>query len=277
MKIRAILMDMDGTVLGNSQVAISERNMRAIYKAMEKGVHVIPCTGRTFNCMPPQLLTLPGLRYFITSHGARAYDRETGETIYEDLIPCEEAVELLEILEGHGLFNEIAADKIVHMEKEMVDPIDWSLVPEHHLWYMRDGRYVTVEKPSEYFRKKGLGVEKMNIYNIPEKYQQEMYDRVTATGYIYHPKPGAALHMEFLHKGLDKLCAVKEVLDRLGVSFEETLAIGDSVSDLAIIKACGVGVAMGNAPADIQAAADFVTAPNYEDGVGVAFEKFLEL
>ena len=35
MKIRAILMDMDGTVLGNSQVAISERNMRAIYKAMD--------------------------------------------------------------------------------------------------------------------------------------------------------------------------------------------------------------------------------------------------
>ena len=251
MKIRAILMDMDGTVLGNSQVAISERNMRAIYKAMEKGIHVIPCTGRTFNCMPPQLLTLPGLRYFITSHGARAYDRETGETIYEDLIPCDQAVELLEILEGHGLFNEIAADKIVHMEKTMVDPIDWSLVPEHHLWYMRDGRYVTVEKPSEYFRKNGLGVEKMNIYGIPQPMQQEIYDALNSTGFIKHTRPGAGANLEFSHYTLDKLKATDAILNKLGISY------------------------MGNAPDNIKAAADDVTAPNIEDGVALAFEKYL--
>lgn len=37
----------------------------------------------------------------------------------------------------------------------------------------------------------------------------------------------------------------------------------------------GVGVAMGNAPSSIQAAAAYVTAPNTEDGFAQAVERFL--
>jgi hydroxymethylpyrimidine pyrophosphatase-like HAD family hydrolase len=53
------------------------------------------------------------------------------------------------------------------------------------------------------------------------------------------------------------------------------MAIGDSSSDLEIIKACGIGVAMGNAPEDIKEAADAVTDANTEDGLAKAFEKFI--
>ncbi|MBR2013662.1 MAG: HAD hydrolase family protein, partial [Clostridia bacterium] len=41
MKIRAVLMDMDGTALGKGQVAISMKNMAAIQKAIENGIHII--------------------------------------------------------------------------------------------------------------------------------------------------------------------------------------------------------------------------------------------
>ena len=103
--IRAVLMDMDGTALGKSQVAISIQNMKAIQEAIQQGIHVIPCTGRVYDMLPPQLLTQEGLRYFVTSHGARAYDRATGESLYEDLIPAEESAALMEFLEGKGLYN----------------------------------------------------------------------------------------------------------------------------------------------------------------------------
>ena len=81
MKIRAVLLDMDGTLLGRSQVAVSVKNMRAIQRALKKGLIVIPCTGRVMDMLPPQLLTQEGVRYFITSRGARGFDRETGERI----------------------------------------------------------------------------------------------------------------------------------------------------------------------------------------------------
>ena len=42
-----------------------------------------------------------------------------------------------------------------------------------------------------------------------------------------------------------------------------------------VAKACGVGVAMGNAPDEIKAAADDVTDLNTNDGVAKAFEKYV--
>ena len=275
MKIRAVLMDMDGTLLGKSQVAVSVRNMTAVQKAIDKGIHVIPCTGRVYNMLPPQLLTQRGLRYFVTSHGARAYDRELNTSVYEDLIPAEQAARLMEILEGKGLYNEIAANGTIYFEKAVMDDLDISLVPEHHIWYVRDNCFTAVEKPSEYFRNHGVAVEKMNIYNIPQPLQQEIYDAVTATGFIGHTRHGAGPHLEFLHSTLNKLRATDAILAKLGVSYEETLAIGDSSSDFEIIRSCGVGIAMGNAPDNIKAVADDVTGLNTQDGLAEAFEKYL--
>ncbi len=275
MNIKAVLIDMDGTLLGKSQVAISMRNMAALQKAIKMGIHIIPCTGRVFDMLPPQLLTQEGLRYFITCHGARVYDRQTGKSIYEDVIPAEQSAELMKILEGRGLYNEIAANATIYFEEAVTEPFNPADVPEHHIWYLRDHCYKTSKKPSEEFATENICVEKMNIYGIPAEDQQELYDALTATSYIQHTRPGAGKDLEFLHMGLDKLKGVDLVLKTLGVSYEETLAIGDSSSDLAIIQKCGLGIAMGNAPENIKAAADDVTATNIEDGVALAFEKYL--
>ena len=275
MKIRAVLLDMDGTLLGRSQVAVSVRNMHAIQRALKKGLVVIPCTGRVLDMLPPQVLTQEGLRYFVTSHGARAYDSATGTTIYEDVIPPRESSILMRLLEGKGLYNEIAAAATIYLEKSIADTLRNQPVPEHHIWYMRDECFTALERPSAFFERKNIGIEKMNLYGIPERLQQEIYDLVTATGIVRHTRPGAGPNLEFSHCTLNKLKATDAILRQLRISYEETLAIGDSSSDLDIIRACGIGIAMGNAPENIKAAADDVTASNTEDGVAMAFEKYL--
>ena len=275
MKIKAVLMDMDGTLLGKSQVAVSVRNMKAIQKAIEKGVCVIPCTGRVYDMLPPQLLTQEGLRYFVTSHGARAYDSLTGESLFEDLIPAKNASEIMKMLEGKGLYNEIAANTTIYFEKAVSDNFNMSVVPEHHIWYVRDNCFTAIEKPSEYFLKNNVGVEKMNIYGIPAELQQSIYDELTATGFIKHTRTGAGPNLEFSNNTLYKLNATDAILNKLGISYDETMAIGDSSSDVEILKACGVGVAMGNAPDNIKAVANDVTALNTEDGLALAFEKYV--
>lgn len=275
MSIKAVLMDMDGTLLGKSQVAVSVANMRAVQAAIEKGVHVIPCTGRVYDMLPPQLLTQTGLRYFVTSHGARAYDSLSGESIYTDLISPEHSAQLMRMLEGKGLYNEVAAAGTIFFEKAVSDNFDMSIVPEHHVWYIRDNCYTAVESPSDYFLANGIGIEKMNIYGIPKELQQPIYDLLNSTGYIKHTRPGAGPNLEFSNHTLNKICATDEILSRLGVSYEETMAIGDSSSDLEIIKACGLGIAMGNAPDNIKAAADDVTETNVCNGLARAFEKYV--
>lgn len=275
MKIKAVLMDMDGTLLGKSQVAVSVRNMKAVQAAIEKGVQVIPCTGRVYDMLPPQLLTQKGLRYFVTSHGARAYDSLTGESLYEDLIPADRAAEIMRILEGKGLYNEVAANTTIYFEKAVADNFNMKVVPEHHIWYVRDNCFTAVEKPSEYFLENNVGVEKMNIYGIPQELQQPIYDALNETGYIKHTRPGAGPNLEFSNYTLCKLRATDAILSKLGISYEETMAIGDSSSDLEILQACGVGVAMGNAPDNIKAVANDVTDLNTKDGLALAFEKYV--
>ena len=51
MKIRLIALDLDGTLL-NSQKDLSRRNEKALMKCVEKGIYVVPCTGRIWNGMP---------------------------------------------------------------------------------------------------------------------------------------------------------------------------------------------------------------------------------
>jgi Cof subfamily protein (haloacid dehalogenase superfamily) len=62
---------------------------------------------------------------------------------------------------------------------------------------------------------------------------------------------------------------------RLGVPLEQTLAIGDGVNDLSMLRMAGLGVAMGNAAPEIRAEADAVTATNDQDGVALAIERYI--
>ena len=53
------------------------------------------------------------------------------------------------------------------------------------------------------------------------------------------------------------------------------MAFGDGGNDKSILQAAGTGIAMGNAPDDVKAAADYVTASVDDDGVAKAIRKFL--
>jgi hydroxymethylpyrimidine pyrophosphatase-like HAD family hydrolase len=53
------------------------------------------------------------------------------------------------------------------------------------------------------------------------------------------------------------------------------MTLGDYDNDMPMIKAAGLGVAMGNALEKVKAAADYVTDTNDNDGVGKAIEKFV--
>lgn len=75
-----------------------------------------------------------------------------------------------------------------------------------------------------------------------------------------------------VHKGV----AVRLLADHLGVDTTDLVGFGDARSDLELLRACGTGVAMGQAPDEVKDAATFVTDPVDADGLAVAF-RHLEL
>ena len=62
----------------------------------------------------------------------------------------------------------------------------------------------------------------------------------------------------------------------LKIDLKDTVAIGDKINDISMIKMAGLGVAMGNATEDVKKVADFITTTNDEDGVAKVLENILE-
>ena len=65
------------------------------------------------------------------------------------------------------------------------------------------------------------------------------------------------------------------MIERYGIRREEVMAFGDGGNDIEMIEYAGIGVAMGNAVPQVKSAADYITADNDHDGVGLAVEKFI--
>ena len=84
--IRLIAVDLDGTVLDDRK-QLTPRTLEALRAAGRQGVLIVPATGRTHAGLPPELLALPGVRYAITSNGARVMDLAAGKALRELYIP----------------------------------------------------------------------------------------------------------------------------------------------------------------------------------------------
>ena len=63
------------------------------------------------------------------------------------------------------------------------------------------------------------------------------------------------------------------LVDRLGIGWDEVIAIGDGVCDVTMLQLAGVGIAMGNAEDSVKACVDKTTLTNEEEGVAVAVER----
>lgn len=274
MSIKAILLDFDGTTLQKDQVFISVRNMHAIRKALEKGIHIIPSTGRSEDMQPPQIEDDERIRYYVTSGGTRVVDHLTGEVIYKHVFTPEDSARLCRIFEKKNLYVEIAAEGRLYVEKSVADSLYKYPVPPHHVWYVEKNRLIQVECPSEYFLEHGIEIEKVNMYGIPKEMQQQIYDEVEDSG-VAHITDPLGENMQFFPADLDRTVGIQALLKKLNITMDEVMSIGDSNLDADAIKASGIGVAMGNAPDYVKELADFVTLPFDQDGVAVAIEKFV--
>ena len=99
-------IDLDGTLLTRNKV-LTPAGRKALEKAVQAGMVVVPVTGRPFTGVPEEVLAIPGIRYVITSNGANTYDLEAGKVLRKEHLPHSLAREILRQAPGQDVIREI--------------------------------------------------------------------------------------------------------------------------------------------------------------------------
>ena len=271
-KYKIIATDLDGTLF-NSRADLSEENIAAIRALIEKGVQVVPSSGRTLHEMPPVIRDNPLFRYIIHSDGASIYDRmeDTFHGVYMDNALTNEVLDMLHEYEVHFTVRVFG--------KSYRDTRDTDAVLNHFRYtlpYQRFLRYFIEPRYDFDTFIRHLEAVEMICINFHSTEEQAAFARRVNEHPLLACTSSDVANIEVYHKEAGKGNGLWRLADLLGVDRTETIAVGDSHNDLSNIQAAGLGLAMGNAWEEVKAAADAVICHNDEHAMQYILEHYID-
>ena len=278
--IRIVALDLDGTLL-DSEKRLSEVNRKALARAAEKGVLIVPTTGRFFGMMPPAVRDLPFVRYAITINGAQVYDRETDTALVRDEIPLETALGIMETLDRYDVIYDCYRQNWGWMTAALQEKAADYATNEHYLKMVREFRRPVPELKAHLRETAAEGdVQKVMLFatnrerstaiDCLRKLSDEIAARFPEIKVTSSTWNNVELNIRTAHKGN----ALKRFAEHLGFTLGNCMAFGDGMNDFTMVEAAGVGVAMENAEPEVKRVAKVVTVSNDEDGVAVVLDKY---
>ncbi|WP_334195647.1 Cof-type HAD-IIB family hydrolase [Muricomes intestini] len=270
-QIKMIGLDLDGTLL-NEKKEILPYTRQILNQAIEQGIIVLAATGRPFMGIPEELRLYPGIRYAITSNGARVIDTKESKPLIERLLPMERGKKALETFRKYDTLQEVYFDGQGYVEEQKLKNIGHY----HHdsnMWeYVLKSRKA-VRDIAALIEHKNKDMDKIQAVFADSEEQkaawaelekQEGIVLVTSLGY----------NIEINASGVNKGTALLGLGKVLGIRREEIMACGDRDNDIAMLKEVGPRVAVENAEEEVKAAADYITLSNIEEGAAKAIEQF---
>lgn len=264
---RLLVLDLDGT-LTNSKKEISPRNLRTLLRLQQSGIRIVLASGRpTYGITPlaEQLRMKEHNGYILSYNGGEIIDWNTGELLYKNLLPDEVLPILYQTATNNG-------QTILTYDNEFIlteNPDDEYVQKEAFLNKMQICRI------DKFLQETPRPLPKCLIVGEPEqlvKTETELRLRLQSQISVYRSEP---YFLELVPLGIDKAHSLAVLLEKLGMTREEMVAMGDGYNDLSMIKYAGLGIAMGNAQELVKAVADYIAPSNDEDGVAIGIERYL--
>ena len=262
-----IVLDLDGTLTNRDKV-ITPRTKTALMNAQERGKKIVLASGRpTQGVMPlaKELRLDEYSGYILSFNGGRIINCKTGETVFARSLPVSANKKII------GLAREHQVDILTYENAKIITSNIDSKYGQLESWINK----MEVEEHKD--------MEEYVNFEVPKFLMLEDGDYLA----MVDPKVKAAMgknfsvyrsdpyFLEVLPKGIDKAQSLERLLEVLGLTKEQMIACGDGYNDLTMIKYAGLGVAMENAVLPVRNAADYITASNNDDGVGLVVEKFM--
>lgn len=271
MNIKLIALDMDGTAL-TTEKTMSPKTTRVLRAAAQRGIHIIPATGRVRNLIPSPILDVGSIRYAITANGATVLDLENDTVLYENLLTEEQTNRLVEYLMGCNVLVEAytGGDSYVHKKQMELVPT-FKDYPQIYIDMFLKYQIPVDDLPG-FLKKRKARVEKINIPYMEPEVREEIWNKLSENG-EFTLTSSFHNNLEINGASSNKGNALQHLCEKLGIKAEEVIAFGDETNDLQMLKFAGCGVAMQNGCDAVKQVANFVTLSNDEDGIPYALEK----
>lgn len=263
---KILFLDLDGT-LTNDEKKVTPKTREALMRIQEQGHIVALASGRPTPGIVPVAEAIELEKYggyVMSFNGGKIIDWKTKKTIFENVMDRKYIPDLLRYARQNNLgmvtydakhaLVATRMDKYIAMEAMFINKIPA---------YMTD-----VVKYVDYNPNKCLFTAEPSLLEYHEKMVKKRFGSELE---IYR---SSDCFIEVMPKGIDKAAAIKVLIEKLGISREDTIACGDGFNDLEMIRYAGVGVAMENAVDELKAEADDITASNNQDGIAQVIDKY---
>lgn len=269
---RLVALDIDGTLLkwvegaGSTYEQVEPRTHDAIHRALAAGAHVVLASGRSPHGMTTiaDLLGISGLHddrlWVVASNGAVIFRYEVGgeiDVVHEEVFDAAPAVRA--ILEQRPTAR-VAIEERGRGYRVTTPFPDGELTGEMIPTDVEDLVRVPVSRV---------------IVRDPEASADDFVALAAdlglhGTDYVV----GWTAWLDLTPVGVSKASGLQHVVDELGLTAADVLAIGDGRNDIEMLQWAGRGVAMGQAIEPVREAADHVTESVYDDGAAVELERW---
>ena len=262
-----IISDFDGTLL-RTDGTISAETKSAIDGYIAAGGTFGICTGRMTGSILPRAKEL-GLKGLVSSYqGSVITDIESGKLLVDGYIPAENAAEICRVFEGLNLHTHVYT-----LDEFFVNRQDEALEMYENVCKVK-GNVVTDEPLSSFVLKKGFKVRKVLAMVYPEEKKRIFGIVSEALGDKFYVTYSAASLVEITSRQYSKGTAVRFMADYYGVPVEKTIAAGDSLNDLPMLEAAGLGIAVKNGDGALKDKALAFEDCNDENAIGRIIETY---
>ncbi|MGB8854728.1 MAG: HAD-IIB family hydrolase [Pirellulales bacterium] len=272
-RIRLLVLDVDGTVT-DARHEIPEATLRAVQRVREAGVRVMLATGRRYRDTLPVAAALGLDSPLVTASGALVKAPPTHATLHRAAFEPGVMEQVVGMIVGAGhepvLYTDSYAEGFdFHCRQCDLPPDGEARGLEEYL--ARNAGLARVQPdlheavPPGVFAGFAMGPHR-DMLALEAALDAALPEQLSVH-VIRSPRYRDWL-CEIAPAGVTKWSGIMAVARELGLGAAEICAVGDDVNDLPMIRAAGLGVAMGNAVAEVQAVADRVVGTS--DAAGIA-------
>ena len=270
---KLLFFDIDGTLAMPGHPP-AEDTVRAIRAARAAGHRAFLCTGRGENMISGDIDAI-GFDGGIYHAGGRAL--LDGRIIYENHADPSMLEEVLPVIRDNSIFYTIETT-----EGEFASAFDRKILADLNLAganteMVRMIETVFLKRENTLPDYRGQGIYKVFFFvrdlSDFERIREAVGEKYLSVSFENLGSDMTLTGCEVSRKDINKGKAMEGVCAFLGADMKDTIAFGDSMNDMAMIRAAGLSVAMGNAEPRILEAADVVCESCAEAGVARQLER----